>query len=204
MANDKDFIVKNGVEVGKNLDINSGTISSGAVDLSTGNFFADTLTGDKTYSFTNPSDVQSFQLEVTGGASGFDLDNLEDTGQTFTFSSGVGGPLVYNNDGTKFYMVDWSQGPVYEYTLSTAYDVSTATLNYTMTPTAYSGRAYRSLAMSRSGTRLYLLDDNSTTGNTVIRQFNLSTGYDLSTASTAQDSSFSSTVTAAPYGIGSR
>lgn len=38
------------------------------VDLSTGNYFADTLAADTTYTLSNAGEVQSFQLEVTGAS----------------------------------------------------------------------------------------------------------------------------------------
>ena len=68
MANDKDFIVKNAVEVGKDIKVTLGTISSSDIDLSTGNYFSDTLAANTTYTISNAGDVQSFQVEVTGAS----------------------------------------------------------------------------------------------------------------------------------------
>jgi len=68
MANDKDFVVNGPVVVGKDTKVTVGSISAGAVDLSTGNYFTDSPSGDYTYTFTNPGDVQSFQIEATGGS----------------------------------------------------------------------------------------------------------------------------------------
>jgi hypothetical protein len=67
MANDKDFILKNAVEVGGPTNVTLGTVTSDNIDLSTGNYFKDTPTGTSTYTISNAGDVQSFQLEVTGG-----------------------------------------------------------------------------------------------------------------------------------------
>jgi len=67
MANDKDFILKNPVEVGGPTNVTLGTVTSNNIDLATGNYFKDTPTGTSTYSISNAGDVQSFQLEVTGG-----------------------------------------------------------------------------------------------------------------------------------------
>lgn len=69
MANNQPFVLKNAVEVGKNIDVTLGTISSSTVDLSTGNYFNDTLTANTTYTFSNPGDVQAFQMEITGNGS---------------------------------------------------------------------------------------------------------------------------------------
>ena len=68
MANDKDFVLKNALEVGKDTKVTLGTITSGTVDLSTGNYFAETLAANTTYVFNNAGGVQSFQLEVTGAS----------------------------------------------------------------------------------------------------------------------------------------
>ena len=69
MANDKDFVVAGAVEVGKDTKVTLGTVTSNNIDLATGNYFADTPTGTSTYTISNAGDVQSFQLEVTGGTS---------------------------------------------------------------------------------------------------------------------------------------
>lgn len=68
MSNTSDFILKNAIEVGKDTKVTLGTITSGTVDLSTGNYFAETLAANTTYTFSNPGDVQSFQMEITGAS----------------------------------------------------------------------------------------------------------------------------------------
>lgn len=68
MANDKDFIVKNAVEVGGSTKTTLGTVTNDDIDLSTGNYFAHSPSGATTYTISNAATNQSFQLEVTGGA----------------------------------------------------------------------------------------------------------------------------------------
>lgn len=68
MANNKDFIVKTGLEVNGSLNYKTGVITSGTVDLSTGCHFKETLSGNTTYVFSNPETVQVFQLEITGAS----------------------------------------------------------------------------------------------------------------------------------------
>jgi hypothetical protein len=67
MANDKDFLVNGPVVVGKDTKVTVGSITSSDIDLSTGNYFDDTLAANTTYTISNAGDVQAFQLEVTGG-----------------------------------------------------------------------------------------------------------------------------------------
>ena len=45
MANDKDFLLKNAVEVGGPTKVTLGTVTSNNIDLATGNYFADTPSG---------------------------------------------------------------------------------------------------------------------------------------------------------------
>ncbi len=67
MSNNKDFLLKNAVEVGGPTKVTLGTVTNNDIDLATGNYFADTPSGTSTYTISNAGDVQSFQLEVTGG-----------------------------------------------------------------------------------------------------------------------------------------
>lgn len=66
MANDKNFKVKNALEIGGSMKTALGTVTSSNIDLSTGNYFKDTA-NTVTYTISNPSPVQSFNLELTGG-----------------------------------------------------------------------------------------------------------------------------------------
>ena len=68
MANNKDFILKNPVVIGGPTNVTLGTVTGNNVDLSTGNYFKDTPSGNSTYSISNAGGVQSFQLEVTGSS----------------------------------------------------------------------------------------------------------------------------------------
>ena len=68
MANNKDFIVKVGLEVNGSLNYRTGVISSGTVDLSTGCHFKETLSANTTYTFSNAETVQVFQIEITGAS----------------------------------------------------------------------------------------------------------------------------------------
>jgi hypothetical protein len=68
MANNKDFLVNGPVVVGKDTKVTVGSITASDIDLSTGNYFADTLAANTTYTISNAGNVQSFQLEVTGAS----------------------------------------------------------------------------------------------------------------------------------------
>lgn len=93
MANDKDFLLKNAVEVGGPTKVTLGTVTSNNIDLATGNYFADTPSGTSTYTISNAGDVQSFQLEVTGGtaevAQNFSTTLYTGNGSTQTITNGI-------------------------------------------------------------------------------------------------------------------
>ena len=93
MANDKDFLLKNAVEVGGPTKVTLGTVTSNNIDLATGNYFADTPSGTSTYTISNAGDVQSFQLEVTGGtaevAQNFSTTLYTGNGSTQTITNNI-------------------------------------------------------------------------------------------------------------------
>lgn len=93
MANDKDFLLKNAVEVGGPTKVTLGTVTNNDIDLATGNYFADTPTGASTYTISNAGDVQSFQLEVTGGteevAQNFSTTTYAGTSASLTINNGI-------------------------------------------------------------------------------------------------------------------
>ena len=103
--------------------------------------------------------------------------------------------LTFNNDGTKMFVSGSTGAGVAEYTLSTAFDVSTAshvdTLSVSAQDTYPKGHAFNS-----DGTKMFVV---GLTGKDV-NEYTLSTGFDVSTASFVDSFSVSSQETA-PVGI---
>jgi len=181
MANDKDFIVKNAVEVGKDTKVTLGTITSSDIDLSTGNYFSDTLAANTTYTISNAGDVQSFQLEVTSGGVGYNIAGASYDSVSFSAASQDTNAhgVTFNSDGTKMYVVGAINDSVYQYTLTTGYDVSTASYDSVSLSVASQDTNPVGLFFKSDGTKLYvvgLTNDN-------VYQYSLSTAFDLSTAS---------------------
>ena len=78
--------------------------------------------------------------------------------------------VIFNDDGTKMYVPDNNTGYVYQYSLSTAFDVSSASyLNYYV-----SGVTAQSMSFNNDGTKLFLLTANQ------IREYSVSTAFDTS------------------------
>ena len=182
MSNSQDFILNNAIEVGKDTKVTLGTITSGTVDLSTGNYFAETLAGNTTYVFSNPSAVQSFQLEVTGGiGSGYALGDATYDGVSFSVSGQESNvrDIEFKPDGTKFYITGGGVDTVFQYSCSTPFDISTASYDSVGFSVVSEETNPTGIAFKTDGTKMYIC---GSTGDDV-NEYNLSTPWDVSTAS---------------------
>jgi hypothetical protein len=161
-----------------------GTVTANDVDLSTGNFFAITA-ADQTLSFSGSPAVHDFKFQVTGANStvGFDLSNAVWDGSGFNFSvSGQDGTpqaLSFNTDGTRMYIIGDNNNTVYQYSLSTGFDLSTASYNSVSFAVGGQDNSPLDLAFNTDGTKMFIVGILSDS----VFQYSLSTGFDLSTAS---------------------
>ena len=83
--------------------------------------------------------------------------------------------IVFNEDGTKFYMAGSNYDKIYEYHLSTPFNISSASY-YTSLNVSANCNNPRSLAFNDDGTKLFVVND------TRVCRYNLSTPYNISTA----------------------
>jgi len=181
MANDKDFIVKNAVEVGGSMKTTIGTVTNDDIDLSTGNYFSDTLAADATYTISNAGDVQSFQIEVTGSSVGYSLADTVYDSVSFSVTSqeaNVRG-LNFSYDGTKMYVIGRANDTIYQYTLSTAWDLSTASYASKSFSVSSQDGTPEGLYFKSDGTKFYMIGGS----NDTVHQYTMSTAWDISTAS---------------------
>ena len=86
--------------------------------------------------------------------------------------------LALSSDGTKLYMVGQSKDTVFQYTLSTAFNVSTATYDGTSLNIRAQELNPRGLDFNSDGTKMYIVGNSSDK----VHQYSLSTAYDISTA----------------------
>ena len=115
---------------------------------------------------------------------------------TGTYSTGVSvssqdtGPqgLYFKPDGTKMYMVGTTNDRVYQYTLSTAWDLSTLSYDSVNYYVGTYDTAPSGVAFSSDGTKMYISADSSNT----IDEYTLSTGWNVSTASYSTEFSMGS------------
>jgi sugar lactone lactonase YvrE len=161
------------------------TVTTGSFDLSTGNYFTDTPSADVEYTFSNAGDVQTVQVEVTGGGVGYGLSTATyDNISALINQGGAQYGVAYKTDGTHFYFVNNPTAVGYQYNLSTGWDVSTMSYSNNSKNFSSQDSAPTGIDISSDGTKMYIV---GITNNTVY-QYTLSTAYDISTASYASKS----------------
>ena len=156
-------------------------LNAATLDLSTGSVFEITPTSGTQVTLSNPADsgtVSSATLVINYAKSNVKLASQEQKAVFDTSAVVVGSEqeTVFKTDGTKMYVLDSSED-IYQFTLSTAWDVSTASsdsVSFTLTQGATANDIY----FKPDGTKLYSLD-----GAAAVYQYSLSTAWDVSTAS---------------------
>jgi len=156
--------------------------TTATLDLSTGNYFSDTLAANTTYTISNAGDAQSFQVELSNTDiinDAFDISTA--SGVAFFNTSSQDAAMegvFFKPDGTKMYMIGRVNDHVQEYNLAPAWDVSTATSlqSFNVGPQDINPRG---LFFKPDGTKFYIA---GTSGGDV-NEYNLSTAWDISTAS---------------------
>ena len=136
-------------------------------------------------------DVNEYTLST-----GFDVSSATFV-DSFSVSSQETNPLglAFNTDGTKMFVSGTSGADVNEYTLSTGFDVSTATFVDSFSVSSQDLAPY-GLAFNTDGTKMFVV---GTIGDDV-NEYTLSTGFDVSTASFVDSFSVSSQE-AVPVGL---
>jgi len=164
-----------------------GTVTaSGTIDVSSGQYFNYTPTANTTFAFSNApasGTAAGIALALTGAnvPSGYDLANASYASKSFSVASQDGNPTGprFKSDGTKMYQQGASNGLLYQYSLSTAFDVSTASYDNVSFNVAATAASPRHFEFKSDGTKLYVLGYT----NKSFYQFSLSTAWDISTAS---------------------
>ena len=93
---------------------------------------------------------------------------------------------AFNNDGTKYYVIGNQSKAVYQYNLSTAYDIATATYNSSFDVDAVRSGILdlQDISFTESGSKMHILTTVGSSDYTgAIHNFSLSTPYQISTAS---------------------
>ena len=115
------------------------------------------------YNLSSPYDVSSAIYSGTF----FSVSRFETNPTSFTF----------NSDGTKLFVMGYNGDTVDEFKLSSPYNIETASLTESLSITAQESDP-QGLKFSPDGEKMYIVGSNGDEVN----QYNLSTGFDISTA----------------------
>ena len=147
--------------------------------------------GQVTVSFTAPSDVGGAAItgynvqSNNGDGSISSIANASYDSKSFDVAEDdITSNLTFKPDGTKMYVVGRTNDKVYQYALSTAYDVSTA--SYESKSFSFASQEIQpyGIALNNDGTSMYTVGFDTDT----VYQYTLSTPYDVSTASYSSNS----------------
>ena len=122
--------------------------------------------------------ISEFKLVFGFNLSFASYDNL-----SFSVSSqdGSTSSLAFNSDGTKMFAIGYSTDTVYEYDLTTGFDLTSGNVAYNNISFSVTSQGFlpRGFTFSSDGTKMFVLDQTRER----VYQYGLTTGFDLSTAS---------------------
>ncbi|MDX1532731.1 MAG: hypothetical protein R3230_00835 [Nitrosopumilaceae archaeon] len=153
-------------------------------------FFKDD--GTKMYiTGTISDDVHQYSLSTAWDVSTASYDSSFSLSTQDTIPTG----LFFKSDGTKMYFVGAENDTVYQYSLSTAWDIST--LSYDSVSFSYGFGDPSAVSFKDDGTKMYIVSNTDDT----VYQYSLSTAWDISTASYDDVSVDFSSIGTAPNGL---
>ena len=174
-------------------DANMEAIVSSVDTTATGVFFKPD--GTQMYVIGNASDrVYLFNFNTP-----WEISTAYYTYTSFSVlaQDGAATDLFFKPDGTKMYVIGAVNNLVYQYSLSTAWDISTASYDSVSFSVASQDTSPQSIFFKPDGTKMYMLGG---TGKDV-NQYSLSTAWDISTASFDSVNFSVSAQTVSPYGL---
>ena len=193
MANDKNFKVKNGLLAGRYLQSN-GVETAGSEGYSVASASYDSVSfdvnsqlGDIYGGAFKPDGTKFYAVNTSTPfmvaydlSTAWDISTASYNTETFNPTSQDTIPygVDFKTDGTKMYVVFNGNDTVYQYSLSTAWDISTASYDTGKTVSVTSQTTFPvGIKFKSDGLKMYV----NTLG--VIYQYALSTAWDVSTAS---------------------
>jgi len=184
-------------DAGGGFDLGTAlTGTTPTIDWSSATAFSHTLSGNTTYSFSNVPSGGEIELFLKNVGKSYDVLSINgiETLSDVSFSAQV--PLasqytnlMFNPDGSKLYL-SGSNGtyPIYQYSLSTNYDINTATYDSVSNAGGSVGAwAFGSRAFNGDGTKMIA------GYGTDLTDYTLSTAYDITTLSTTANNTINTT-----------
>ena len=140
----------------------------------------------------NPDSVHQYSMSTAWDISTASYDSVTfSVGSQTTQAHGI----VFKPDGTKFYVCDNTNDSVFQYALSTAWDLSTASYESKSFSVASQETSPSGLNFNTDGTKMWVIGF----GSDNVLQYSLSTAWDVSTASYDSVSFSVATQTGTPY-----
>jgi hypothetical protein len=177
-------------DVGKKVVGNSGSaiITSTAGAYTSVTPFADTSAISSWQLFGAQGKSDGTGIELTASSNGYDLANASYTSTSFNTSTQMADPrsIRFKPDGTKMYITAGSStGDIYQYSLTTPYDLTTISYDGTMDlSTIITGFANgRSINFNSDGTKAYVSIISGSSFHDTIFEIDLSSAWDTRTAS---------------------
>jgi hypothetical protein len=112
---------------------------------------------------------------------GFNLSTASYDSVSLSVSTQDASPqaIFFNSAGTKMFMVGLSSDSVHQYTLTTSFDLSTASYDSVSLSVSTQDASPRSIYFNSTGTRMFIIGQSSDR----VHQYSLTTGFDLSSVS---------------------
>ena len=111
---------------------------------------------------------------------GWNLNNASYVNKNFSISEDSKPTgIFFKSDGTKMYVIGFTSDTIYQYTLSTAWDVSTASYDSVNFSISSQETVPQGLFFNTDGTKMYIIG----TASDAVFQYALSSAWDVSTAS---------------------
>jgi hypothetical protein len=132
-------------------------------------------------------------------STGFDLSTASYDNVSFSVANQDTVPwgIAFNTDGTKMYISGNQNDRIHQYGLTSGFDLSTASYDNVSFSVSSQDGSPRAISFNSDGTLLYLMG-----GSDNVFEFNLTTGFDLSTASYSNVSFSVTSQNNNPYGLG--
>ena len=137
--------------------------------------------GTKFYIADNGGDsIDQYNLSTA-----WDISTAAYASKTLSVSSQDTAPqsVAFKLDGTKMFLVGGANDSVYSYSLSTAWDISTASYDSSTFSFSTQTTDVSSFFVTSDGTKIFVISYSTSSSVAVVYQYSLSTGWDLSTTS---------------------
>ena len=171
-------------------DVNEYALSA-AWDITTASFttnFSVSTQGVNPIAITFKTDGTSFYVSDTNNfgyqydmSTAWDVSTASYASKSYDFTSQAGSPssIKFKTDGTKMYISNMGTDDIYQYSLSTAWDISTGSYDSVTLAATDAGADCRAVEFKSDGTKMYIVSNT----NDTVYQYSLSTAWDISTAS---------------------